>query len=108
MKKSLVTLLVVTLLLPLYRPAAAQNPQDEEVVRVNSQEVKLDVVVKDKRGRPIKDLKETDFEVYEDGVRQQIRSFRFVSSEAGTVRGTGAKPGGSESAPAPSPSSTTP
>src|ERR1044071_1774187 len=106
MKKSVVTLLVVTLLLPLYR-AAAQNPQDEEVVRVSSQEVKLDVVVKDKRGRPAKDLKEADFEIYEDGVRQQIRSFRFVSSETATVRnGAEAKAGEGVSAAAPAPSTT--
>src|ERR1044071_211307 len=107
MKKSVVALLVVALLLPFYGPAAAQNPQDEDVVQVSSQEVKLDVVVKDKRGRPVKDLKEGDFEIYEDGVRQQIRSFRFVSSESGTVRnGAEAKTGGAESTAAPSPSAT--
>jgi VWFA-related protein len=106
MKKSVVALLAVTLLLPFDGPAAAQNPQDEDVVRVNSQEVKLDVVVKDKRGRPVKDLKETEFEVYEDGARQQIRSFRFVSSVASAVRATDAKTGGDVSAPAPSPATT--
>lgn len=88
MKKFLGTLLVVASLLPFPNLAPAQtpapqNPQDDEdVVRVESQEVKLDVVVKDKRGRPVKDLKAADFEVYEDGVRQQIQSFRFVTREA--------------------------
>ncbi|MET0650407.1 MAG: VWA domain-containing protein [Pyrinomonadaceae bacterium] len=88
MKLSLGLLLAATLLLPSPRLIQAQTPapqDDEEVVNIRSQEVKLDVVVKDKRGRPIKDLKETDFEVYEDGVRQQIRSFRFVTRAGGAT-----------------------
>src|SRR5215210_5617933 len=95
MKKFLGTLLAVALLLPFQSLAPAQtpapqNPQDDEdVVRVESQEVKLDVVVKDKRGRPVKDLQATDFEVYEDGVRQQIQSFRFVTRETATAAGPG-------------------
>jgi VWFA-related protein len=88
MKKSVGTLLVVALLLPFHlltlaQTPSPQEPQDDDVVSVESREVKLDVVVKDKRGRPVKDLKEADFEVYEDGVRQQIQSFRFVTREPG-------------------------
>ena len=55
--------------------------QQDEVIRFRSNEVRLDVVVKDKKGRPIKDLKATDFEVLEDGVAQKVESFRFVSRE---------------------------
>jgi VWFA-related protein len=58
------------------------SQSQEEVVRVRANEVKLDIVVKDKKGRPVKDLTPGDFEVYEDGVRQQIESFRFVLREA--------------------------
>ncbi|HEX8117244.1 MAG TPA: hypothetical protein VF521_08230, partial [Pyrinomonadaceae bacterium] len=89
MKRSLGALLAAALLLPFNLVAHAQTPapqapqDDEEVVRVESREVKLDVVVKDKRGRPVKDLKLSDFEIYEDGVRQQIQSFRFVTRDAG-------------------------
>lgn len=54
----------------------------DEVIRFRSNEVRLDVVVKDKKGRPIKDLKATDFEILEDGVPQKIESFRFVTREA--------------------------
>ena len=66
----------------------AQTPasQDQDdVIRVRSNEVRLDVVVKDKKGRPIRDLKATDFEVQEDGVQQKVESFRFVSREAAPV-----------------------
>jgi VWFA-related protein len=56
----------------------------DDVVRVRSNEVRLDVVVKDKKGRPIRDLKAGDFEVLEDGLPQKIESFRFVSRESAT------------------------
>lgn len=57
-------------------------PQDQDdVVRVRSNEVRLDVVVRDKKGRPIKDLKPGDFEILEDGVAQKVESFRFISRE---------------------------
>jgi len=55
----------------------------DDVIRVRSNEVRLDVVVKDKKGRPIRDLKAGDFEVLEDGVPQKVESFRFVTREGG-------------------------
>ena len=74
-------LIVITALSPSLNlaqtPAA---PQQDEVVRFRTNEVRLDVVVRDKKGRPIKDLKATDFEVSEDGVPQKVESFRFVTS----------------------------
>ena len=65
-----------------------QKPaQDQDdVVRVRSNEVRLDVVVNDKKGRPIRDLKASDFEVLEDGVAQKVESFRFVSRDAAPAR----------------------
>ena len=53
--------------------------------------MQLDVVVKDKKGRPVKDLKDTDFEIYEDGKPQRIESFRFVLREGGAGAATDAK-----------------
>ena len=63
----------------------AQTParqQGDDVIRTRTSEVKLDVVVKDKKGRPIKDLKASDFEVIEDGVKQKVESFRFLSTDS--------------------------
>ncbi len=59
----------------------ASQGQDD-VIRVRSNEVQLDIVVKDKKGRPVKDLKAADFEVFEDGVSQKVESFRFITREA--------------------------
>src|SRR4029453_17622972 len=47
-------------------------------------EVVVDAVVVDKRNRVVTDLTAADFEVYEDGVKQRIASFRFESTGAGT------------------------
>jgi VWFA-related protein len=58
------------------RDAAQQKP---DTLIVNTGEVRLDAVVRDKRGLLIKDLKPSDFEVYEDGVRQDLSSVRFIS-----------------------------
>ena len=82
-------------------PRAWQNPpqgpgQDEETVVVGTTEVLMDAVVKDKKGTVVKDLQASDFEVYEDGVRQEIRSFRLVTRD----RRTADKPAqGGETAP---------
>lgn len=66
--------------------------QEEPVVQIRANEVSLDIIVRDKKGRPVRDLTAADFEVYEDNVRQQIGSFRFVLREpretSGTTSGT--------------------
>ena len=63
--------------------AQEQSPQKpDEVLRVRTNEVRLDVVVKDKKGHAIRDLNSGDFEILEDGVPQQIRSFNFVNRES--------------------------
>ncbi len=68
-----------------FAPAPVYGQQDDEVIRVRSNEVRLDVVVKDKKGHSIKDLKAADFEVLEDGVQQKVESFRFVTREPAPV-----------------------
>jgi VWFA-related protein len=49
-------------------------------IRANANEVLLDIVVRDKHGKPVKNLKAGDVQIYEDGVRQDVRSFRFVTA----------------------------
>src|SRR5262249_62004879 len=82
MKSRVNFLLAFTLILSSYQPLSGQNPsparqQDEPKIRIGTAEVTLDVVVRDKKGRPVKDLTASDFEIYEDGVRQQVESFRL-------------------------------
>ena len=48
---------------------------DEDVIRIETSLVTSDVLVTDRQGRPVRDLKATDFAVSEDGVPQQIGHF---------------------------------
>lgn len=84
MKKSLLSLsLCCSLILSLPLSLFAQNPpnrqQQEQTISIKTAEVVLDVLVKDKKGRVVKDLNAADFEVFEDGAKQQIESFRLVT-----------------------------
>ena len=55
----------------------AQAP--DVVIRSNAREVLLDVVVHDAHGKLVTNLKPEDVTVFEDGVSQDVRSFRLVS-----------------------------
>jgi len=73
------------------------SQQQGQPIRIASEEVLLDIVVRDRKGRPITDLKEGEIEIFEDGVKQQINSFRqFTRVESTPIRGnqtiTGAAP----------------
>jgi VWFA-related protein len=50
----------------------------EDVVKLGVTLVQVDAVVTDKDGKYINDLKADDFEIYEDGRKQQITNFSFV------------------------------
>ncbi|MDQ2855297.1 MAG: VWA domain-containing protein [Acidobacteriota bacterium] len=52
-----------------------KSPDDDDVVRVNSNLVNVDVMVKDKKGRPVTDLNAEDFVLTENGVAQNIVFF---------------------------------
>src|SRR5262245_60909001 len=62
---------VLTLLAQTIQP---QRP----VIRSGVTHVSTDVVVRDARGQFVADLREHDFEVYEDGVPQQIAGFTLT------------------------------
>ncbi|MGA3026924.1 MAG: VWA domain-containing protein [Bryobacteraceae bacterium] len=62
----------------------AGQTADNVVIKSSVREVLLDVVVRNKHGKPVTDLKPEQMAVYEDGVRQNVRSFRLV--KGGEVR----------------------
>jgi VWFA-related protein len=59
---------------------AGQTPEanDRPVIHSTSREVLLDMVVRDKHHHAVADLRQEEVEVYEDGVRQNIRAFHNV------------------------------
>jgi hypothetical protein len=52
-----------------------KSSDDEDVIKVTSNLVNLDVIVKDKKGKAVTDLKREDFTVSENGVPQKIEFF---------------------------------
>src|SRR5258705_1899542 len=93
------TLLMLSLFCLSPLPAQAQDKKDQkkstdedEVIRVTSNLVNLDVIVKDKKGKIITDLKKEDFIVTENGVPQNIQFFDSTLV-------AGEEPGRTESAP---------
>src|SRR4051794_3867587 len=74
MKNVTARLLVVLLVLPLVR-AGDQDPETYRL-SVNVNMVVLNATVRDQKGRVAADLREENFEVFEDGVKQAVRLFR--------------------------------
>ena len=55
-------------------PAGQTATQSQPTFRVQIDAVTMDVVVKDDQGRFVPDLKKDEFEIYEDGIKQDISS----------------------------------
>jgi VWFA-related protein len=70
---------------PPQNPADKQKPADDQddVVRITTNLVQVDAVVT-KDGKPVTDLTADDFEIYEDGRKQTITSFAYISNVPGT------------------------
>ncbi len=56
-------------------------PQQETVVRATAQEVLLDVVVRDSKGRFVRDLKPEEIEVSDEGAPQKLTGFRLITGK---------------------------
>ena len=88
MKKLIASLVFVFLCgLPVLSQTATPTPKpadDDEVVKISTTLIQIDVTVTDKDGKVVKDLKPEDFEVYENGKKQEITNFSFVSVDDAT------------------------
>lgn len=84
------------LLIVVQLPALAQAP--EPTLRSTVNEVLLDVVVRDKKARIIRDLRPEEVQVLEDGVPQKLAHFSFFDGHA-----TPAAPAETPAAPATAP-----
>jgi len=69
---------------------AQQNPtapQQGAAVRTTSEEVLLDVVVRDKKGHAVNNLKPDDFQVFDNGEPKKIIAFRLVQGGEAVAEG---------------------
>ncbi|NNE98929.1 MAG: VWA domain-containing protein [Pyrinomonadaceae bacterium] len=61
-------------------PTPTPTPaDDEDIVKISTTLIQVDATVTDKRGRIVSDLKAEDFEVFENGEKQEITNFSFIS-----------------------------
>lgn len=59
-------------------PAPGHAGAQEPTFKSGAQEVMLDVVVRDKKGQRVTNLEPSDLEIYDNGARRQITSFRLI------------------------------
>jgi hypothetical protein len=76
----------ISLLLVLQSPAVPQATPDEVVIQAGTHVVLVNVVVKDKRGKPVADLGRDDFVLRDNGQEQKIALFALEeASETATA-----------------------
>jgi VWFA-related protein len=66
-------------------PTPKLADDDRDVVKISTALVQIDVTVTDREGKIVKDLKPGDFEIFENGEKQEISNFSFVSASSELV-----------------------
>jgi VWFA-related protein len=65
------------------QPAASASAQQSPTARATAEEVLLDIIVRDKKGKPVTDLKPEELTITDSGAAQTLTSFRIIrGSEA--------------------------
>jgi VWFA-related protein len=62
------------------RPSPTPPAEDGDVVKITTALIQLDVTVTDRSGKVIPDIRPDELEVYENGVKQKLTNFSFVSN----------------------------
>ena len=72
-------------------PTVTPTPQpanEDDVVKISTTLIQVDVTVTDKKGKIVTDLKPEDFEIFENNQKQDITNFSFVSLSPETAAPT--------------------
>jgi VWFA-related protein len=81
---------VVGLLCQSLRATQTQVHRQDSTFRAGGEEVLLDVIARDKKGRPVTTLKSGDIAVFDNGVSRKISSFRLVQGGDALILGADA------------------
>jgi len=106
MKKILFLLFAVAFItsaISAQQPSPTPSNEDEPIVKISTDLIQIDVTVMDKNGKVVTDLTPDDFELFENGEKQQISNFSFITRLAGgaTVDGGVTAQGAAATAPGP-------
>ena len=77
--------LAILFAIPIIANSQAPSPTPEDVVRISTSLIQVDVTVTDDNGHAVTDLKPNEIEIYENGQKQKITGFNFVSNVRETV-----------------------
>ena len=89
MKKIIITLLWLAFSLigsfaqdaqPTRKPTPKPLENGDEVVKISTTLIQVDVTVTDLQGKVVTDLKPEEIEIYENGKKQQVSNFSFISN----------------------------
>ena len=70
--------LPAVILLTVTAVFSQQTPDEEDIVKITSKLVQMDVVVTDANGNQVTDLTAADFQIFEDGKQRKITGFAYV------------------------------
>lgn len=73
-------LLILLMIFGSLSAVFAQTDQDDEILKIDTQIVDVPIVVTDKTGKPLLNLKQSNFLIYEDGKRQEISDFSATAA----------------------------
>jgi VWFA-related protein len=65
------------------QPAPTPPKEEDQVIKISTNLIQLDVTVTDKNGKLVTDLTSDDFELYENGEKQTISNFSIISKSVG-------------------------
>ncbi|CAN5190640.1 hypothetical protein BH20ACI1_BH20ACI1_15900 [soil metagenome] len=63
-------------------PTSTPPNDDDDVLKISTSLIQLDVTVTDKKGKIVTDLKPEDFEVYENGKKRTITNFSLITVDS--------------------------
>lgn len=66
-------------------PAEVKTPPREDTLRIETRLVNLNVKALDKSGKPITNLTQADFAIFEDGAKQEIAHFKPVNAPVNLI-----------------------
>src|SRR6478672_13116767 len=80
MNARLIYLLIILCCCPIAGSSQGVPADKDDVIRVDTQIVEVPVVITDKTGKPVLNLKQNNFAIYEDGKPQEILDFSTTNA----------------------------
>lgn len=62
------------------KPSPTPPSDDSDVVKISTSLIQIDVTVTDRKGNVVSDLRPDEIEIYENGSKQKVSNFSFISS----------------------------